>query len=86
MANTSTTNSTAMHLTDDAVTLVHLMSRRAGISMERLVEIAVREKAERDGALDELQDQKDTEEALLRLADASEPNIPWKHVKVGAKK
>lgn len=85
MANTSIDNSTTMHLTDDAAALVHLMSQRAGLSAERLVEIAVKEKAERDGTLDELQDQEDAAEALIILADTSEPNIPWSQVKAGAR-
>jgi hypothetical protein len=77
MTSTSIDNSTTMHLTDDAAALVHLMSQRAGLSAERLVEIAVREKAERDGALDELQDQQDADEAIRRLADNREPNVLW---------
>lgn len=85
MTITATDNSTVMHLTGDAVTLVHLMSKRAGVSAERLVEIAVKEKAERDGALDELLDIEDAQEALRRLADNSEPNIPWNQIKAEAK-
>jgi len=75
-----------MHLTDDAVTLVHLMSQRAGLSSERLVEIAVKEKAAREGTLDEWQDHKDATEAIRRLADDCEPNIPWNDIKAEANK
>ena len=85
MTSTVTDNSTVMHLTGDALTLARMMSQRAGVPTERLVEIAVKEKAERDGALDELQDQEDAEEALRRLADNSEPNIPWNQIKAEAK-
>jgi hypothetical protein len=86
MPNALTDHSKTIHLTDDAMTLVHVMAERTGLSAERVLDIAVKEKAGRDGAMDELQNREDEKEALLRLKDTKEPNVPWSQVKAGAKK
>lgn len=86
MAKTISNSPAAMHLSNDAATLAQLMSKRAGLSAQRVVEIALKEKAERDGALDELEDLEDEKDALLRLVDSSEPNVPWSQIKSGVEK
>lgn len=72
MANRSLKTPLGLRLSGDAITLLRAMSQRTGLSQAGVVELAVREKAGRDGALDALEDRADEEEAQ-RVIAASDP-------------
>lgn len=72
MANRSLKTPIGLRLTEDALTLLKAMSQRTGLSQAGVIELAVREKAARDGAMDALEDHADAEEAA-RILENSDP-------------
>jgi hypothetical protein len=60
-----------LRLTEDAITFLRVLSNRTGLSQAGIVELAIREKASRDGvSLEDIQDAQDADEARSILANS----------------
>ncbi len=60
-----------LRLTEDAITFLRVLSNRTGLSQAGIVELAIREKATRDGvSLEDIQDAQDADEARGILANS----------------
>ena len=71
MANRSLKTALGLRLTGDAISLLKAMSQRTGLSSAGIVELAVREKAARDGvSLEQIEDREDMEDARKILMNS----------------